>query len=179
MRQRKKSSTATADPVFDAWAASRRLDSGVVLVPGAHRPLSVPNVHLAWFLAKSCSPDFVRPSLCVCSSLICAVLCRLEPQSPPHDAHAYPQRRPQRLPGIPRILSGMSPRPSAGPKFYRIPRLSSLTRCAYTHPRRGPLTPVQLQSLIGSHRFTWTRLVYLVSTEIVRRVVEGMLDSFA
>ncbi|KAG6866497.1 hypothetical protein C0991_003041 [Blastosporella zonata] len=37
----------------------------------------------------------------------------------------------------------------------------------------------ELQSLIGSGNFTWTRLLYLVSTELLRRVVEGLLDSFA
>ncbi|KAG6833842.1 hypothetical protein H0H87_011776 [Tephrocybe sp. NHM501043] len=35
------------------------------------------------------------------------------------------------------------------------------------------------ESLIGSGNFTWTRLSYLISTELLRRVVEGLLDSFA
>ncbi|RXW25768.1 hypothetical protein EST38_g57 [Candolleomyces aberdarensis] len=33
------------------------------------------------------------------------------------------------------------------------------------------------ESLIGSGAFTWSRLLYLLSTEILRRVVEGFLDS--
>ncbi|KAF9534973.1 P-loop containing nucleoside triphosphate hydrolase protein [Crepidotus variabilis] len=37
----------------------------------------------------------------------------------------------------------------------------------------------ELQSLIASESFTWSRLVYLVSTEVIRRVIEGCLDSFA
>lgn len=37
----------------------------------------------------------------------------------------------------------------------------------------------ELQSLIASESFTWTRLVYLVLTEVFRRVIEGCLDSFA
>jgi hypothetical protein len=38
---------------------------------------------------------------------------------------------------------------------------------------------IQLQALIASDSFTWTRLLYLVSTEVIRRVIEGCLDSFA
>jgi hypothetical protein len=38
---------------------------------------------------------------------------------------------------------------------------------------------VQLQSLIASGSFTWTRLLWLISTEILRRLLEGLLDSFA
>ncbi|KAF8204859.1 P-loop containing nucleoside triphosphate hydrolase protein [Pholiota molesta] len=37
----------------------------------------------------------------------------------------------------------------------------------------------ELQSLIASESFTWSRLLYLVSTEVIRRVIEGLLDSFA
>ncbi|KAF5387897.1 hypothetical protein D9615_000106 [Tricholomella constricta] len=37
----------------------------------------------------------------------------------------------------------------------------------------------ELQSLIASGNFTWSRLLYLISTELFRRVVEGLLDSFA
>ena len=42
------------------------------------------------------------------------------------------------------------------------------------------ITPInQLQSLIASDNFTWTRLLYLLSTEVFRRIIEGCLDSFA
>ncbi|KAF9057452.1 P-loop containing nucleoside triphosphate hydrolase protein [Panaeolus papilionaceus] len=37
----------------------------------------------------------------------------------------------------------------------------------------------ELQNLIVSDSFTWTRLAYLVSTEVCRRILEGCLDSFA
>ena len=37
----------------------------------------------------------------------------------------------------------------------------------------------QLQSLIASESFTWSRLIYLISTEVARRVAEGYLDSLA
>ncbi|KAJ3506782.1 hypothetical protein NLJ89_g6676 [Agrocybe chaxingu] len=37
----------------------------------------------------------------------------------------------------------------------------------------------ELQTLIASESFTWSRLLYLVSTEVFRRVVEGCLDAFA
>jgi len=37
----------------------------------------------------------------------------------------------------------------------------------------------ELQSLIASDNFTWTRLLYLLSTEVFRRILEGCLDSFA
>ncbi|GLB33489.1 putative P-loop containing nucleoside triphosphate hydrolase protein [Lyophyllum shimeji] len=37
----------------------------------------------------------------------------------------------------------------------------------------------ELQSLIASGSFTWYRLTYLITTELVRRVFEGLLDSFA
>ncbi|RDB20513.1 Subtilin transport ATP-binding protein SpaT [Hypsizygus marmoreus] len=37
----------------------------------------------------------------------------------------------------------------------------------------------ELQSLIASGSFTWSRLVCLISTELLRRIVEGLLDSFA
>ncbi|KAF9569405.1 P-loop containing nucleoside triphosphate hydrolase protein [Agrocybe pediades] len=37
----------------------------------------------------------------------------------------------------------------------------------------------ELQSLIASESFTWSRLIYLVSTEVARRVAEGYLDSLA
>lgn len=37
----------------------------------------------------------------------------------------------------------------------------------------------ELQALIASDSFTWSRLLYLLSTEIIRRVIEGFLDSFA
>lgn len=37
----------------------------------------------------------------------------------------------------------------------------------------------ELQSLIASESFTWSRLLYLISTEVFRRVIEGFLDSFA
>ncbi|PPQ92350.1 hypothetical protein CVT25_008700 [Psilocybe cyanescens] len=37
----------------------------------------------------------------------------------------------------------------------------------------------ELQSLIASESFTWSRLLYLVSTEVFRRVIEGCLDSYA
>ncbi|KAF8165071.1 P-loop containing nucleoside triphosphate hydrolase protein [Crassisporium funariophilum] len=37
----------------------------------------------------------------------------------------------------------------------------------------------ELQSLIASENFTWTRLLYLLSTEVFRRVIEGCIDSIA
>ncbi|KAK7061448.1 ABC transporter domain-containing protein [Favolaschia claudopus] len=37
----------------------------------------------------------------------------------------------------------------------------------------------ELQSLITSGNFTWTRLLHLVATELVRRIFESLLDSFA
>ncbi|KAG5653086.1 hypothetical protein H0H81_002385 [Sphagnurus paluster] len=37
----------------------------------------------------------------------------------------------------------------------------------------------ELQSLISSGSFTWSRLLYLISTEVVRRIVEALLDSLA
>ncbi|KAF8076068.1 P-loop containing nucleoside triphosphate hydrolase protein [Lyophyllum atratum] len=37
----------------------------------------------------------------------------------------------------------------------------------------------ELQSLVASGNFTWHRLACLVSTELLRRVFEGLLDSFA
>jgi len=37
----------------------------------------------------------------------------------------------------------------------------------------------ELQSLISSGSFTWSRLLHLLSTEILRRILEGLLDSFA
>ncbi|KAF8974685.1 P-loop containing nucleoside triphosphate hydrolase protein [Flammula alnicola] len=37
----------------------------------------------------------------------------------------------------------------------------------------------ELQTLIASESFTWSRLLYLISTEVFRRVIEGCLDSFA
>ncbi|KAH0587187.1 hypothetical protein H2248_005996 [Termitomyces sp. 'cryptogamus'] len=37
----------------------------------------------------------------------------------------------------------------------------------------------ELQSLIVSGNFTWSRLLYLISTEFLRRVMEGLLESFA
>ncbi|KAK7470967.1 hypothetical protein VKT23_002381 [Stygiomarasmius scandens] len=36
-----------------------------------------------------------------------------------------------------------------------------------------------MQTLIGSGFFTWSRLVYLVGSELLRRYVEGLFDSFA
>ncbi|TFK29234.1 P-loop containing nucleoside triphosphate hydrolase protein [Coprinopsis marcescibilis] len=35
----------------------------------------------------------------------------------------------------------------------------------------------EFQALIGSESFTWSRLLYLICTEILRRVVEGWLDT--
>lgn len=37
----------------------------------------------------------------------------------------------------------------------------------------------ELQSLMTSESFTWTRLLWLISTEFLRRLLEGLLDSFA
>jgi hypothetical protein len=37
----------------------------------------------------------------------------------------------------------------------------------------------ELQALIASDSFTWSRLLYLLSTEVFRRIVEGYLDSYA
>ncbi|TFK43264.1 P-loop containing nucleoside triphosphate hydrolase protein [Crucibulum laeve] len=37
----------------------------------------------------------------------------------------------------------------------------------------------ELQSLIASESFTWSRLLWLMSTEVLRRIVEGLLDSLA
>ncbi|KAF8897213.1 P-loop containing nucleoside triphosphate hydrolase protein [Infundibulicybe gibba] len=37
----------------------------------------------------------------------------------------------------------------------------------------------ELQSLIASGNFAWSRIIYLISTEVLRRIFEGLLDSFA
>ncbi|KAJ6516212.1 P-loop containing nucleoside triphosphate hydrolase protein, partial [Mycena sanguinolenta] len=37
----------------------------------------------------------------------------------------------------------------------------------------------ELQSLVTSGNFTWSRLLHLVTTELVRRIFESLLDSFA
>ncbi|THV05432.1 P-loop containing nucleoside triphosphate hydrolase protein [Dendrothele bispora CBS 962.96] len=37
----------------------------------------------------------------------------------------------------------------------------------------------EMQTLIGSGSFTWSRLLYLVGTELIRRYIEGLFDSFA
>lgn len=37
----------------------------------------------------------------------------------------------------------------------------------------------ELQGLVASDSFTWSRLAYLISSEVFRRLIEGCLDSFA
>lgn len=121
--------------VYDAWLASREIpgESGLYLVPGAPRSLTMKNAHLAFYVTQTCTLDLLK------------------------------------------ILWGLNP--------LRTTLMMSLNIIRSLFPAfRGysqALIVDELQSLIASESFTWSRLLYLISTEVFRRVIEGCLDSFA
>ncbi|KAF6762807.1 P-loop containing nucleoside triphosphate hydrolase protein [Ephemerocybe angulata] len=54
-----KAQKPTPDSVYEAWLKSREMPNqkGVYLVPGAPRPLTVENAHLAWYVSQTCIYD--------------------------------------------------------------------------------------------------------------------------
>ncbi|KAJ7688422.1 P-loop containing nucleoside triphosphate hydrolase protein [Mycena rosella] len=118
---------------YDVWLASRVLPRGEMLVPGAHRSLSLSNVKLACIIIQTCAVDFFT--------------------------HIF----------------GLRP--------VRTTLMMSMNILRSVFPAvRGysqALIIDELQSLITSGDFTWSRLLNLVATELVRRIFESVLDSFA
>lgn len=128
-----KAQKPTPDSVYEAWLKSREMPNqkGVYLVPGAPRPLTIENAHLAWYVSQTCIYDLFK------------------------------------------TLWGLHPLRSTFMVTLNIVRSLFPAFRGYSQA----LIIDEFQSLIGSGSFTWTRLLYLLSTEILRRVVEGFIDS--
>ncbi|KAJ7179429.1 P-loop containing nucleoside triphosphate hydrolase protein [Mycena filopes] len=118
---------------YDTWLASRLLPGGEQLVPGAHRPLSLPNLNLAFIIVRTCAFDFFS-----------------------HLLSLHPVRT--------MLMMSLNIIQSSFPAFR-----------GYTQA----LIIDELQSLVTSGNFTWSRLLHLIATELVRRIFESLLDGFA
>ncbi|KAL0949136.1 hypothetical protein HGRIS_009220 [Hohenbuehelia grisea] len=123
------------DRVFRDWMASRSVPSKpeARLHPGAQRPLSPANSHLAYKIASECSSDLF---------------------------YALWSLHPLRT----TVMMSLNIFQSFLPAFRGYSQAMLLD---------------ELQSLVSSGHFTWIRISQLLLVELVRRILEGMLDSFA
>lgn len=153
-----KASTPSCDMVYDAWLASRVMPrrKGAYLVAGAQRPLTGGNSRLAYTISKECAFDLLM-----------------------HLWSLHPVRTTLMM--SLNILRGLFPAFRGYSQAMIIDEVRSYTSNYYPAKNRTFIVFLfsQLQSLIASGRFTWGRLLRLMATEISRRVLESLVESFA
>lgn len=148
-----KAPPASYDRVHEAWLASRVIPrrKGTFLEAGSQRPLTSANFKFAYTIAKECAYELLG-QLWSLHPIRTALMMSLN------------------------ILRGFFPAFRGYSQAMIIDEVSCILDRQLTSSHNNSL---QLQSLITSGHFTWSRLLRLMAGELSRRVLESLVESFA
>lgn len=133
-----------------AWLASRGIPRRRgYLVPGAQRPVNESNLRLAFAIARACLPELLS-TLWALHPLRTALMVLLH------------------------IVRGFFPAFRGYSQAMIVDEVSTPALCA-----RVLIHPSQLQTLVSSGCFSWSRLLTLLVGEILRRAGETAIDALA
>ncbi|KAF7301537.1 ABC transporter domain-containing protein [Mycena indigotica] len=131
------SKSVPVNSAYEVWSASRSLPTGEILVPGAHRTVSLLNIRLAAIIVSTCAFDFFS-----------------------HIWSLHPLRT--------TLMLSLNVVRSVLPAFRGYSQALIID---------------QLQQLVTSGDFTWSRLINFLMTDVARevgrRILEGVLETYA